>query len=233
MFKFTKFGCSPTFFVEDREKEIIVPFFETTMDGASYRFFRLDKVFDVKCHAYNCMGKIKVTPFDLKTLKYNGLLLYLLNITDIFRDIEFYRKYKAHFTYDHKFSDEQLVSKKAKEIERQPFIVVGKGLVKPEPYKDNRRFTSGHIHLSWEYKGLGEVSPELIVKTLDKVLLPEDRSWLERVENYSTPGAYQLKPYGLEYRSLTNFWLIDPYFLVEGLKKAEEVINKVLEKKGE
>ena len=228
MFRFTKFGCSPTFFVEDIEKEIIVPFFETTMDdGATYRFFHLDAV---NYHAYNCMGKIKVTPFDLKTLRYKSLLHYLFNIKDAILKTAFFHRCKAHFICSHEFSDEQLVNKKAKEIERQPFFVVGKGMIEPEPYEGNWRIASGDIHLSWEYDGSEEVSPELIVKVLDKILLPEDEQYSRRAGVYGIAGAYRLKPYGLEYISLTNYWLIDPYFLVDGLEKAEEVINKVLEK---
>ena len=238
MFKFTKFGCSPTFFVEDIEKEVIVPFSDTPLDGAFSRLVWSNEIFDVKYHADNCMGKITVTPLDLKVFTYRDFFTY--------RDLEHYihsimgnivktastHGYRAYFICSHEFLDEQLESKKAKEIEYQPFIVSGKGMIELEPYEGNWRIASGDIHLSWEYDGSEEVSPELIVKVLDKILLPEDEQYSRRTGFYGIAGAYRLKPYGLEYISLTNYWLVYPYFLVTGLEKAEEVINKVLEKRG-
>lgn len=71
------------------------------------------------------------------------------------------------------------------------------------------RSAGGHIHLGIE----GLKSPadyNLFVRCLDlflavpAVVLDPDR---ERTKaGYGTPGEYRVKPYGLEYRTLSNFW---------------------------
>ena len=231
MFKFTKFGSDPEYFVESKETGQIVPFFQTSMDGVTAGFSYLGEYFKTRYYADNCMGEVAVTPFDLNVFTYSDLERYITGLAENITKVADSCGYRAHFFCSYEFSDEQLESKKAREIGCQPFIVSGKGLIKPEPYKDNWRHAGGHIHLSWQYDGSGEVSPELIVKVLDKVLLPYDRQCTKRAELYGMAGAYRLKPYGLEYRSLTNYWLAYPDFLIEGLIKAETVINKVLEKK--
>ena len=231
MFKFTRFGCDPEYFVESKKTNLIVPFFQTSMDGALSSFSHLGEIFKIRYHADNCAGEVEATPFDLDAFTYGDLERYISELAANIIKVADVCGYRAFFVCSHEFLDEQLKSKKAKEIGCQPFIVSGKGMIKPEPYKDNWRHAGGHIHLAWDYDGSGEVPPELIVKVLDKVLLPYDRQCTRRAELYGMPGAYRLKPYGLEYRSLSNYWLAYPDFLIEGLIKAETVINKVLEKK--
>jgi hypothetical protein len=56
-------------------------------------------------------------------------------------------------------------------------------------------------------------SPDIMVSVLDIivgntcVLLDRAEGNKERRENYGRAGEYRLKPYGIEYRSLSNFWL--------------------------
>lgn len=82
----------------------------------------------------------------------------------------------------------------------------------------NLRTASGHVHIGWG-KGFDTQSPEhnrdchAIVKQLDfflgipSVLLDKDT---KRRSLYGCAGAYRPKPYGAEYRVLSNFWLTRP-----------------------
>jgi hypothetical protein len=70
----------------------------------------------------------------------------------------------------------------------------------------NRRFCGGHLHLGYNRK----VPPHIMVKFLDVLLglpsLLHDKQGMRR-QYYGLPGLYREKPYGLEYRSLSNYWL--------------------------
>lgn len=89
----------------------------------------------------------------------------------------------------------------------------GKPNPKPETSKPMRT-GSGHVHIGWsgcdtnaaDYKPL----VHQIVQELDFVLYRQSLEWDTdelRRELYGAPGAFRYKPYGLEYRVLSNKWL--------------------------
>ena len=82
--------------------------------------------------------------------------------------------------------------------ERQPFSAMHFG---------NNRFCGGHIHVQYNSKN---VPKHIFVQYMDLfVCLPflkHDRQKLRR-QFYGQPGIYREKPYGIEYRTLSNFWL--------------------------
>lgn len=90
------------------------------------------------------------------------------------------------------------------------------GGVNPAPDADMPfRTAAGHIHIGWG-DDMDVNDPNLIeacktlVKNLDafvgfpSLILDEDN---ERRKLYGQAGAYRPKPYGVEYRVLSNFWL--------------------------
>lgn len=79
------------------------------------------------------------------------------------------------------------------------------------------RSAGGHIHF-----GTGKMSHEAanpIVKTLDKILGVACVSLFAQFDSrkrrhfYGLPGEYRLPPHGLEYRPLSNAWLIHPLIM--------------------
>lgn len=85
------------------------------------------------------------------------------------------------------------------------------GSVNPRPNVDAPfRTGAGHLHLGWKQddQNLGECIP--VIKQLDaflgiaSVLFDPDT---ERRELYGKHGAFRPKPYGCEYRVLSNYWL--------------------------
>ena len=76
------------------------------------------------------------------------------------------------------------------------------------------RSCGGHIHIGYDVKPLTKnqrkVSNANIVRAMDlflcvpSMLLDSDT---RRRELYGRPGSFRPKPYGLEYRSLSNFWI--------------------------
>ncbi len=93
----------------------------------------------------------------------------------------------------------------------------------------NLRTAGGHVHIGYNDPDM-ETSLN-IIKALDiylgvpSVILDLDK---DRKKMYGKAGAYRLKMYGVEYRSLSNFWIKDQEsinFVFNGVKAAMEFIN--------
>lgn len=101
--------------------------------------------------------------------------------------------------------------------------------------KETLRTGSGHVHIGWT-KGADIHDPahfldcRLLTKALDTVLGSAALNWdTDRVRSqlYGAPGAFRPKPYGMEYRVLSNKWLSDPAlvrFVYEVSRKVTEVL---------
>lgn len=71
----------------------------------------------------------------------------------------------------------------------------------------NHRFCGGHLHVQYNKNN---VPPYVFAQFMDLVAelpyLRHDRQKMRRMF-YGQPGIYRDKPYGIEYRTLSNFWL--------------------------
>lgn len=115
------------------------------------------------------------------------------------------------------FSASALVNKKylqteqAKEFGCEPDFNVYLESMNPSPNsKSNLRTCGGHIHIGYENPSFD--TSVLIVKAMDAVLGlnsllldTDDR----RREMYGNAGSFRVKDYGVEYRTLSNFWIKD------------------------
>ena len=80
------------------------------------------------------------------------------------------------------------------------------------------RTGAGHIHIGWcDKQDTNDPSHQLdctlMVKQLDAALYVPALLWdsdQERRELYGKMGAHRCKPYGVEYRPLSNAWVADP-----------------------
>lgn len=74
----------------------------------------------------------------------------------------------------------------------------------------NRRYCGGHIHIGLDTIDHTPWLRETIIKYCDLLLgvpatIMDDDVY--RRGAYGTPGRFRVKPYGVEYRTLSNFWL--------------------------
>lgn len=100
------------------------------------------------------------------------------------------------------------------------FNAWNKGERNPRPNGNTSlRTASGHIHIGWD-SNLDIQDPDhleacmMMVKQLDVVLLPISMLWDKddvRRDMYGAPGAFRPKPYGVEYRVLSNAWIKKAY----------------------
>jgi hypothetical protein len=79
---------------------------------------------------------------------------------------------------------------------------------RPSSVDETLRSCGGHVHVGYADKKI--VSPVTLIKAMDLYLgVPSvlmDRGEL-RKELYGMAGAFRNKPYGVEYRTLSNFWV--------------------------
>lgn len=97
------------------------------------------------------------------------------------------------------------------------------------------RSCGGHIHIghvmaNWETGG----DPATVIKLMDafvgvvSVFLDKDESSAARKKLYGGAGSHRVTPYGVEYRTLSNFWLSDPKLTEIIYKLTRLVMEKVL-----
>lgn len=149
-------------------------------------------------------------------------------------DYEFVFSSSAEFSKEH--MEAQLPE--ALEIGCQPDYDAYTLTLNPTPeFGKTDRAAGGHIHIGWG-EGFDVDDPihirscARLAKQMDfyvgipsLVLDPDTK----RRESYGKPGAFRPKPYGMEYRSLSNFWVNkENYrkFIFDQTKKAfEGIIN--------
>lgn len=109
----------------------------------------------------------------------------------------------------HHFSFEELSTKQAQRFGCEPDYCVWDRSVNKAPLsKGNLRTCGGHIHISYENPNI--IDTEELVKAFDlylgvpSILIDRDK---DRRLMYGKAGAFRIKPYGFEYRTLSNFWL--------------------------
>lgn len=108
-------------------------------------------------------------------------------------------------------------------------------VIKPEVIGTHRT-GSGHIHVGWTSNA--DIRPEsehfmdcrLLTRQLDFTLLPLSKYWDKnnkyRQEFYGCEGSFRPKPYGVEYRCLSNAWLSKPKFWKGIFKVTKDVFIK-------
>lgn len=120
-----------------------------------------------------------------------------------------------------------LLPDKVKELGCMPDFNAYTREVNDPPVTDKPfRTGSGHIHVGYNTDDITRSSYDVgvmnRVKQLDYTLYPLSLLWdssQERRELYGAPGAFRFKPYGFEYRVLSNKW-VDDTLLQEWVFKA-------------
>jgi hypothetical protein len=117
------------------------------------------------------------------------------------------------------------------------------GIVNPKPSPANGGFRTagGHLHIGWSDEGTVTRMQQRKVGVLcdyflglPSVLLDSDT---DRRQLYGKAGAIRYKEYGIEYRTLSNFWLFNITHMdwafnqatkaYKSLDKFEEIISKI------
>lgn len=133
------------------------------------------------------------------------------------------------------FPASELKHPKAREVGCAPDYCAYAMQMMPPPKEaimsGNRRSCGGHIHLGHDCLTSDGTEPIVCVYLLDLVLgsislrLDKDPESSTRRQIYGQPGRYRPKPYGLEYRVLSNFWLRNPSLVRLMYELSSEVVS--------
>lgn len=97
---------------------------------------------------------------------------------------------------------------------------------KPKAKSELLRSAGGHIHIGYDKRA---VEPRRVIKCLDmtqgvtSILM--DHNGEKRRELYGKRGCYREKPYGVEYRTLSNFWVFNPKYTEWAWKTAAQAMD--------
>lgn len=142
-------------------------------------------------------------------------------------------------TYE--FAHTDLLSKQAQEFgclpdqlayEHGDFRVPEKNdilhLPNPDDVKD-ARFVGGHVHVGYN-RALSKVPEWALIQFLDLAYLYAIKDGVDmqggRRKWYGLAGLYREKPYGVEYRTPSNFWLFNTRYVQYITEYARVVLNK-------
>jgi len=114
----------------------------------------------------------------------------------------------AKLTASASFDKDQLQTRAARQFGCDPDYNAYTDKPNPRPRAEDRtlRSAGGHVHVGTT------LPPRDIIKTMDlllgvpSVLIDSDE---QRRKLYGKAGCFRYKPYGVEYRTLSNFWIWD------------------------
>lgn len=205
-----KIGCDPEFFVK-KDGQLVSAY--GLVEGTKHNPYPVPSgavQVDGMALEYN----IEPVSSALDFVKNNKAVLNRLRKM-IPADYEFVYEPVAHFGSDY------IQSRSPDEVELgcDPDYNAYTGEINPKPNKDMPfRTASGHIHIGWT-ENEDPLNPEhfeacqMLTKQLDYDLGFWARCWdtdTVRKSMYGGYGAFRPKPYGMEYRVLSNAWLQHP-----------------------
>jgi hypothetical protein len=98
---------------------------------------------------------------------------------------------------------------------------------RPKAEDETLRSCGGHVHVSYD---VTQITPIQVIRAMDLFLgVPSvlmDKGEL-RKQLYGKAGAFRAKRYGAEYRTLSNFWILDERLTNWVWNNAEKAVNAV------
>lgn len=213
-----KIGTDPEFFIRDTQKEEYVSS-EGLVGGTKDKPLPIDAE---GCFVQedNVMVEFCIPPSNNPEELYNSIQDAILCTNRKLESIN--PNYMIVTRASAEFSIKQLDTEQAQTVGCDPDRNAWFDMDNPIPdLPQNLRFAGGHIHIS--YENPNEEDNIRIVKALDlflgvpSVLMDIDD---RRKELYGTPGRYRDKKYGVEYRTLSNYW-------TESIEKVRWVFQQV------
>jgi hypothetical protein len=102
------------------------------------------------------------------------------------------------------------------------------------PMGNTFRSCGGHIHIGHLIATVEHGDPGMVVKLMDgfvgatALLIDPDETSAERRKLYGGAGTHRVSSYGVEYRTLSNFWLSSPKYVDVIYNLTRFVINQAL-----
>lgn len=114
----------------------------------------------------------------------------------------------AALTASASFDKDQLMTRKAREFGCDPDYNAYTMSVNPRPRAADKtlRSAGGHVHIGTKHNHFNIIKTADLFMGVPSLLLDSDT---ERRKLYGKAGCLRSEPYGVEYRTLSNFWIWD------------------------
>lgn len=223
-------GADPEFFLYDVNKgELIAA--EDYLRGSKEEPFKLNKG---AVQVDGMAGEINIDPASSYEDFNNNLLTVLKQVRKMLPShVEIrYGSPTAHFSK----KVWEKASEECKMLGCSPDYNAWTGTTNPPPNVapgSRTRFAGGHIHIGWtEDQPLSDATHILNARELVQQLDYYLGAWSliydgdkERRQQYGKAGACRIKPYGVEYRVLSNFWLGESTYRREVWNRVQSAIK--------
>jgi len=130
----------------------------------------------------------------------------------------------------HTFTDDQLETWQALVFGCEPDFNAWTNKQNPSPKVNNPNLRSagGHIHVGTDLDKLEVIKSMDLHLGVQSLVLDKDT---ERRKLYGKAGAFRPKPYGVEYRTLSNFWIWSEENIKWAWDKTNEAVKFVQDKR--
>ena len=98
--------------------------------------------------------------------------------------------------------------------------------LKPQPPHPFMRSAGGHIHVETKRSPIEVVRAMDLFLGVPSVLMDSGE---ERKQLYGKAGAHRIKPYGVEYRTLSNFWIFEDRLIKWAWDNTERAVESDLD----
>jgi len=175
-------------------------------------------------------------PTDNEDEFVNNIATVMSQLKDMVPEYEFFVEPTAQFGADYIKAQPS----EAKEMGCDPDYNAYTGEVNEKPDEDSPfRTASGHIHIGWtenepegcpfHFDECCEVAKQLdIYLGIPSLMFDNDN---ERRKMYGQAGSFRPKPYGMEYRVLSNAWLKHPELQRWVFQQAQKAVEDLVEGK--
>ena len=127
------------------------------------------------------------------------------------------------------FPTEELQTPQAQEFGCEPDFDAWRVCMNEKPHakNPNLRSAGGHIHVGNE---LAHAKPIDVIRAMDYFLgVPSIKldQGVERRKLYGKAGCFRHKPYGVEYRTLSNFWIFNDEYIAWAFQGTQRALDFV------
>lgn len=114
----------------------------------------------------------------------------------------------AELTASASFDKDQLNTRAARQFGCDPDYNAYTNKANPRPRCEDKtlRSAGGHVHVGTKLDAIDVVKTMDLMLGIPSVILDKDE---RRRQLYGKAGCFRFKPYGVEYRTLSNFWIWD------------------------
>lgn len=213
-----KVGTDPEFFIE-QNSEIVAS--QGLLPGTKDSPFKTQHG---TVHRDNVLGELGVEPASNEDEFVNNINNSINDAQLIIPDC------RLRFISSHMMSPAQLMHDEAIVFgcESDMNAYTEQENIPPDGDHGNLRSAGGHVHLDFDFNC--DKDRLNVVKCCDLLLgVPSiilDSEGFVRKELYGKAGAFRFKPYGIEYRTLSNFWLNSPSLMQWVFKQSKRAVEQ-------